>query len=79
MAGYRSKKIMADRYADPITLDHIIELRRKLSEAEKQRDNALNACMSLRKQIDLLQRALEKRGDYTFDTISYTLKGFGGN
>ena len=41
MAGYRSKKIMADRYADPITLDHIIELRRKLAEAEQQRDNAL--------------------------------------
>jgi len=79
MAGYRSKKIMADRYADPITLDHIIELRRKLAEAEKQRDNALNACMALRKQIDSLQIALEKRGDYTFDNISYTLKGFGGN
>lgn len=79
MAGYRSKKIMADRYADPITLDYIIELRRKLAEAERQRDNALNVCMSLRKQIDSLQKALEKRGDYTFDNVNYTLKGFGGN
>ena len=50
---------MADRYADPITLDHIIELRRKLAEAEKQRDNALNACMSLRKQIDASYEALK--------------------
>lgn len=59
MAGYRSKKIMADRYADPITLDHIIELKKKLAEAEQQRDNALNACMSLRKQIDTAYEALK--------------------
>ena len=58
MAGYRSKKIMADRYADPITLDHIIELKKKLEEAELQRDNALNACMALRKQIDTAYEAL---------------------
>ena len=59
MAGYRSKKIMADRYADPITLDHIIELKKKLAEAEQQRDNALSACMSLRKQIDTAYEALK--------------------
>lgn len=59
MAGYRSKKIMADRYADPITLDHIIELKKKLAEAEQQRDNALNTCMSLRKQIDASYEAIK--------------------
>ena len=59
MVGYRSKKIMADRYADPITLDHIIELKKKLAEVEQQRDNALNACMSLRKQIDAAYDALK--------------------
>ena len=68
-----------NRHADDLTIEHIIELRKQLAEAERQRDNALNACMALRKQIDSLQRALEKYGDYTFDSISYTLKGFGGD
>ena len=67
------------RHADDLTIKHIIELRKQLAEAERQRDNALNACMALRKQIDSLQRALEKYGDYTFDSISYTFKGFGGD
>ena len=67
------------RHADALTIDHIIELRKRLAEAERQRDNALNACMGLRKQIDALQRTLEKYGDYTFDNINYMLKGFGGN
>lgn len=66
------------RHADALTIEHIIELRKKLADAERQRDNALNVCMSLRKQIDSLQRALEKYGNYSFDEIKYTLKGFGG-
>lgn len=49
---------MAKRHADPETLDHIIELQKKIAEAERQRDNALNACMSLRKQIDAAYEAL---------------------
>ena len=49
---------MADRYADPITLDNLIELRSKLAEAERQRENALDACMSLRRQIDAAYEAL---------------------
>ena len=36
-----------DRHADTVTLDHLIELRKKLAEAENQRDNALNMCMTL--------------------------------
>lgn len=48
-----------DRHADTLTLDHLIELRKKLAEAENQRDNALNMCMALRKEIDRLR---EKNG-----------------
>jgi len=51
MAGYRSKKLMADRHADPITLDHIIELRKKLAIAEQQRDNALSVVRDLRMEL----------------------------
>ena len=42
---------MAKRHADPETLDHIIELRNKLAEAERQRDNALDRCMALEKLV----------------------------
>ena len=48
-----------NRHADTVTLDHLIELRKKLAEAENQRDNALNMCMTLRKESDLLR---EKNG-----------------
>lgn len=29
MTGYRSKKLVTDRYADPMTLDHIVDLRKE--------------------------------------------------
>lgn len=70
MTGFQSKRAAnnirwlgpyepEDRHADTVTLDHLIELRKKLAEAESQRDNALNMCMALRKEIDLLR---EKNG-----------------
>lgn len=49
---------MSDRYADPITLDHIIELRRKLAEAERQRENALDHVLKLRTDNEKLRVAL---------------------
>jgi hypothetical protein len=40
--GWLGPYAPADRHADDKTIDHIIELRKKLAEAERQRDNALN-------------------------------------
>jgi len=60
MVGYRSKKLMADRHADPITLDHIIELRKKLEEAERQRENALDALILMRREQDRINKALKE-------------------
>lgn len=37
-----------ERHADPETIDHIIDLRKRLVEAERQRDNALDRVMGLR-------------------------------
>jgi hypothetical protein len=52
MAGFKSKRIMSvERYADPVTMDHIIELRKQLKEAERQRDNALAQCTQLNKLV----------------------------
>jgi len=69
MTGYQSKKMSAEirwlgpyapntRHADPETLDHIIDLRKKLAEAERQRDNALDKVMSMQKKITEMKEAL---------------------
>jgi len=69
MTGYQSKKMSAEirwlgpyapntRHADSETLDHIIDLRKKLAEAERQRDNALDKVMSMHKKITEMKEAL---------------------
>jgi|GEM_PF-4706320 len=70
MTGFRSKRLLTeirwlgpyapeDRHADTVTLDHVIDLRKRLVEAERQRDNALNMCVHLQKEI---ARLSEKNG-----------------
>ena len=46
----KRKLLTKDRYADQITLEHIIELRRQIDEITRQRDNALNMCVELARQ-----------------------------
>jgi pyridoxine 5'-phosphate synthase PdxJ len=29
MTGYQSKRLVTNRYADPVTLDHIVDLRKE--------------------------------------------------
>ena len=69
MTGYQSKKMSAEirwlgpyapngRHADPETLDHIIDLRKKLAEAERQRNNALDKVMSMQKKITEMKEVL---------------------
>lgn len=76
VSGWMKKKMSAeirwlgpyapeDRHCDKTTMDHLIGLQKKLAEAETQRDNALNACMMLRKEIRTLIVRLEKYGDFT--------------
>jgi hypothetical protein len=47
VTGWRSKKMLTDRDL----VDDIITLRRQLAEAERQRDNALDAAVAIRKAI----------------------------
>ena len=69
MTGYQSKKMSAEirwvrpyppntRHADLDTLDHIIDLRKRLVEAERQRDNALDKVMSMQKKITEMKTLL---------------------
>lgn len=51
MAGFESKREAAyARYADMETMDHLIDLRKRIEEAERQRDNALEVVMDLRRE-----------------------------
>ena len=51
MAGFRSKRVASrERYADMETMDHLIDLRKRLADAEMQRDNALEVVMDLRRE-----------------------------
>jgi hypothetical protein len=49
------------RHADPETMDHIIDLRKKLAEAERQRDNALAGLSGMHKKILELKAKLEEK------------------
>ena len=51
MTGFRSKRVASrERYADMETMDHLIDLRKRIEEAERQRDNALEVVMDLRRE-----------------------------
>lgn len=51
MTGFRSKRVASrERYADMETMDHLIDLRKRLADAEMQRDNALEVVMDLRRE-----------------------------
>ena len=51
MAGFESKREASyARYADMETMDHLIDLRKRIEEAERQRDNALEVVMDLRRE-----------------------------
>jgi uncharacterized coiled-coil protein SlyX len=66
MTGYRSKKMSsdirwlgpyapADRHADDVTLSHVVELRKKIAEQERQIANLESYLMPIRKEIEELQ------------------------
>ena len=61
MVGFESKREAAyARYADMETVDHLIDLRKRLSDAEMQRDNALAVVMDLRRENEKLIRIVQE-------------------
>ena len=67
MTGFQSKRLMsASRHADPVTIDHIIELRKEIARLEMLLENALvwvkkNVNEELRKEIEQLREAAKDR------------------
>lgn len=63
MPGFRSKRLMAKkRHADDTTIGHIIDLRKRLAEAERQRDNALDHMKALNEERQELRKQIQKYG-----------------
>ena len=56
-----------DRYADSETIDHVIDLRKRLQEAERQRDNAVAQCEKQYKEIWRLRSKILDLGGYYED------------
>lgn len=65
MVGFESKREAAyARYADMETMDHLIDLRKRLADAERQRENALDMLMILRREHErLMQQISELSGN----------------
>jgi len=62
------------RHCDPVTMDHIIELRKRVALLEKQLENALSWVTPLREKNDKLRRALNKIADRSVDDDSWLAK-----
>jgi hypothetical protein len=61
--GWLGPYTPADRHADKVTIDHIIDLRRRVSDLEKDimrlekhRDNALDMVIKLQRQINGIEK-----------------------
>jgi len=74
MTGYRSKKISsdirwlgpyapADRHADDITLNHVVELRRKVAELEDQLARVMSWVIPMQRENILLRKKLMEGND----------------
>jgi chromosome segregation ATPase len=46
------------RHADPITIEHIIELRKRVAELERQLNNALSHLVPMRRENERLMQAI---------------------
>ena len=61
MVGFDSKrKMAASRHCDTETMDHLIDLRKRVSDAETQRDNALDVVVALRRENEKLIRIVQE-------------------
>ena len=61
MTGYQSKRLISNsRYADPVTIDYIIELRKQVAKLEMQLENALAWVGPVKKENKLLRNEIKR-------------------
>ena len=67
MTGFQSKRLMSDsRYADPVTIDHIIELRKQIAKLEMQLENTLAWVGPVRRENEKLKAEIERMDCWNF-------------
>jgi hypothetical protein len=52
------------RHADPVTIDHIIELRKRITDLERQLDNVLAWIKPLQRENDRLIAEVKRIADH---------------
>ena len=65
---------MTHRHCDPVTMDHIIDLRKRVALLEKQLENTLSWVTPLREKNEKLREALNKIADRSVDDDSWLAK-----
>ena len=60
----RSQRFMVNRHADTTTVDHIIELRKRVANLEWQLDNALSWIMPMQRENDRLTAEVKRITDH---------------
>ena len=62
------------RHCDPVTMDHIIDLRKRVALLEKQIENVSSWITPMRQKNEKLRSALKKIGDRADDDDSWLAK-----
>jgi len=57
MPVFRSKKLITERHADPVTMDHIIALRKEIEDLKKR--NAMLEMMATRAFAAVLKEGIQ--------------------
>jgi len=51
---------MTHRHCDPVTMDHIIDLRKRVALLEKQLENALSWVTPMRRENERLRESIKR-------------------
>jgi len=60
---------MSERHCDPVTLDHLIGLQKRLAEQERFITNALDKCAALQSQVWSMRMKLLKHKSDEYERI----------
>lgn len=64
---------MTHRHADPITIDHIIALRKRVAELERQVENAMSWVTAKKREEERMLGALKRVADNAYDNQMFHL------
>ena len=68
---------MTHRHCDPVTMDHIIDLRKRVALLEKQLENALSWVTPLRRENERLLENIKRIAEIRIEDNTTGYAGFG--